>query len=156
MLSQLYPATLACVLVFHKFASQTYTQAGYSTVHVFSCSLPSTGCPVTVFQHRQWLQIEFIPKPLLWSVNTVVVYIKCFTKRKLKEKVALSSQNDPFEVQKFINWLSLFFRECFNGHYFKYSSCYHSALIRWSHQSFSWSTWSAPNVGWCVPLSCQA
>lgn len=49
-----------------------------------------------------------------------------------------------------------FFRECFRGHYFKYSSWHHSVLIRWSHQSFSWSTWSAQNVGWCAPLSYRA
>lgn len=58
-------------------------------------------------------------------------------------------------------WLILlfflfFFRECFSGLYFKYSSRHHSALIRWSHQSFSWSTWSALNAGWCAPLSCRA
>lgn len=58
-------------------------------------------------------------------------------------------------------WLILlfflfFFSECFSGLYFKYSSRHHSALIRWSHQSFSWSTWSALNAGWCAPLSCRA
>lgn len=42
MPSQLYPATLACVLLFDESATQTYTQAGKSTVHVFS-SHPSTG-----------------------------------------------------------------------------------------------------------------
>lgn len=98
----------------------------------------------------------------LWLANTVVVYIKCCDKRKQREKVALSSQNGPYEVQKFINMINLvvflfFFSESASaGFIFKYSSRHHSALIRWSHQSFSWSTWSALNAGWCAPLSCRA
>lgn len=43
----------------------------------------------------------------LWLANTVVVYIKCCDKRKQREKVALSSQNGPYEVQKFINMINL-------------------------------------------------
>lgn len=34
MLNHLYPATLACVLVFHKFVSPTHSWAGSSIVHV--------------------------------------------------------------------------------------------------------------------------
>lgn len=98
----------------------------------------------------------------LWLANTVVVYIKCCDKRKQREKVALSSQNGPYEVQKFINMINLvvflffFSASASAGFIFKYSSRHHSALIRWSHQSFSWSTWSALNAGWCAPLSCRA
>lgn len=56
----------------------------------------------------------------------------------------------------FVFFVVFFPRECFSRLYFKYSSWHHSALIRWSHQSFSWSTWSAQNAGWCAPLSCRA
>lgn len=48
------------------------------------------------------------------------------------------------------------FRECFRGPYSKYSSWHLSGLIRWSRQSFSWSTLSAQNAGWCAPPSCRA
>lgn len=111
----------------------------------------------SVFQRWLWLRNEFLPKTTWcgWA-NTAVFYIKCLARRKRKEKVALSSQNGPYEVQKFINMIDFFLESVFKGHYFKYSSLHHSVLIRWSHQSFSWSTWSAQNAGWCAPLSCRA
>lgn len=59
-------------------------------------------------------------------------------------------------IQFFVVVGFLFFRECFRGPYLKYSSWHHSGLIRWSRQSFSWSTLSAQNAGWCAPPSCRA
>lgn len=54
--------------------------------------------------------------------------------------------------------IKLVFRECLCGldlHYLPPPSR-RSALIQWFRQSFSWSTWSAPNAGWCAPPSCRA
>lgn len=113
MLNQLYPATLACVSVFHMFLSRTYSWAGLSIVHVLMS-----------FTSQHWLSGDNIncdsrmsscQNHFLRSANTVVFYIKCLNKRKQKEKVPLSSQNGPYEVQKFINMIDFFFLRVFQG-----------------------------------------
>lgn len=69
-----------------------------------------------MFQWRLRLRNEFLPKTT-WcgSANAAVFYIKCLDRRKQKEKVALSSQNGPYEVQKFINMIDFFFRVFLRG-----------------------------------------
>lgn len=76
-----------------------------------SCrSHPSNGCPVTTpyFNINCDSGMSSCQNHFLRSANTVF-YIKCLDKRKQKEKVALSSQNGPYEVQKFINMIDFFF-----------------------------------------------
>lgn len=61
---------------------------------------------------------------ILWLVDTVVVYIKCFDKRNQEKRWAPSSQHGPHEVQKFVNMINLvFFRERFDGHYLNIPLC---------------------------------
>lgn len=96
---------------------------------------------------------EWVPK------TTFVVRRYCSSLHQVlqQKKTEGESSSPPLRMvrmkcKKFINMINFVFRECFSGPFF----FYYSALIRWSHQSFSWSTWSAQNVGWCAPLSCRA